>query len=152
MISAALLMLVAAPSDMPSSTPMKPAKSTSKSCREMLMSSSRLGMIKICKTRAEWRRWEACHGSVTRYCTPKKKEDALLSQWRSDRIVCKDIKKTGSRLSVQRVCSTAREWRLAEEEAQKALRDRQMASILNGGSEPGAVAGGGGGGLGSGPQ
>ena len=106
------------------------AKKTSKSCREMLLSSSRLGTVKICKTRAEWRRWDDCHRSVTRYCTPEKKAARLYSEWKHDRQVCKDIKETGSRLSTQRVCSTAREWRLAEEEAQKALRDRQSMSTL----------------------
>ena len=123
MIGTALLLMLSSPTEM--ATAVKPAKSASKSCREMLLSSSRLGKIKVCKTRAEWRRWESCHGSVTRYCTPKKKADQLLSQWNSDRIVCRDIKETGSRLSVQRVCASAREWRLAEEESQKALRDRQ---------------------------
>jgi hypothetical protein len=108
----------------------KSAKKSTKSCREMLMSSSRLGTIKVCKTRAEWRRWDDCHRSVTRYCTPEKKAERLYSEWKHDRQVCKDIKETGSRLSTQRVCSTAREWRLAEEEAQKALRDRQSISTL----------------------
>lgn len=113
----------------------KPAKKNSKSCREMLLSSSRLGAIKVCKTRAEWRKWDSCHSSVTRYCTPQKKADRLYSEWKNDRIVCKDIRETGSRIRLQRVCSTAREWRLAEEEAQKALRDRQSMSTLTGGSE-----------------
>ncbi|HET9354614.1 MAG TPA: hypothetical protein VFO42_00465 [Sphingomicrobium sp.] len=140
MIHAAMLMFLAVPAEMPASTAVMPSKTASKSCREMLLSSSRLGMIKICKTRAEWRRWESCHGSVTRYCTPKKKEAALLSSWKSDRIVCKDIKETGSRLSVQRVCSSAREWRLAEEEAQKVLMDRQTRSMLTGGSEEVSLA------------
>lgn len=138
MIGTALLLMLSSPTEI--DTKVQPAKTASKSCREMLMSSSRLGLIKVCKTRAEWRRWEACHGSVTRYCTPKKKEDALLSQWRSDRMVCKDIKETGSRIRVQRVCSTAREWRLAEEEAQKVLMDRQSRSSLTGGSEELSVA------------
>ena len=111
------------------------AKKSTKSCREMLLSSSRLGAVKVCKTRAEWRRWDDCHRSVTRYCTPEKKNARLYSEWKHDRIVCKDIKETGSRLGQQRVCSTAREWRLAEEEAQKAIRDRQSMSKLNGGSE-----------------
>lgn len=135
MFSAALLMILTTPSEMPAQAVAKPAKTASKSCREMLLSSSRLGAVKICKTRAGWRRWEACHGSVTRYCTPKKKEDQLLSQWRGDRIICKDIKETGSRLSVQRVCSSAREWRLAEEEAQRGANARNMATKLFGGSE-----------------
>lgn len=108
----------------------KNAKKSTKSCREMLLSSSRLGAIKVCKTRAEWRRWDDCHRSVTRYCTPEKKNARLYSEWKHDRIVCKDIKETGSRLSTQRVCSTAREWRLAEEEAQKVLRDRQNTGSL----------------------
>lgn len=125
MFGTALLMMLSVPAEAQSIPLAKPAKIESKSCREMLMSSSRLGLIKVCKTRAQWRRWEACHGSVTRYCTPKKKEAALLSEWKSNRIVCKDIKETGSRLSVQRVCASAREWRLAEEESQKALFDRQ---------------------------
>jgi hypothetical protein len=106
------------------------AKKSTKSCREMLLSSSRLGAVKVCKTRAEWRRWDDCHRSVTRYCTPEKKNARLYSEWKHDRIVCKDIKETGSRLSQQRVCSTAREWRLAEEEAQKVLKDRQNMSTL----------------------
>ena len=124
----------------PAVAPAAKMKTHSKSCREMLLSSSRLGTIKVCKTRAEWRRWETCHGSVTRYCTPKKKEAAFVSAWKSERIVCKDIRETGSRLSVQRVCSSAREWRLAEEEAQKTLRDRQNMSTLTGGSEEVSLA------------
>ena len=115
--------------DAPVTTEAKPKKN-SKSCREMLLSSSRLGAVKICKTRAEWRRWDDCHRSVTRYCTPKKKADQLYSEWKHGRQVCKDIKETGTRLGQQRVCSTAREWRLAEEEAQKAIRDRQNTSTL----------------------
>ena len=142
MIGATLLLLVATPADVPAAsiaqsaaptpvaTDAKPAKNTTKSCREMLMSSSRLGAIKVCKTRAEWRRWDDCHRSVTRYCTPEKKTERLVSEWKSDRMVCKDIKVTGSRLSTQRVCSTAREWRLAEEEAQKTIRDRQNVGTL----------------------
>lgn len=113
----------------------KGAKKTSKSCREMLLSSSRLGTIKVCKTRAEWRRWDDCHRSVTRYCTPEKKNARLYSEWKHDRQVCKDIKVTGTRLGQQRVCSTAREWRLAEEEAQKAIRDLQNTGSLT--NEPG---------------
>ena len=139
MFGTALLMLLAVPTDRTVAAVAPTEKKNSKSCREMLLSSSRLGTIKVCKTRAEWRRWQDCHGSVTRYCTPKKKEAALVSAWKSDRIVCKDIKETGSRLSVQRVCSSAREWRLAEEEAQKAIRDRQSMSMLNGGSEEPAI-------------
>lgn len=135
MFGTALLMLLAVPATEPVAAIAQTEKKNSKSCREMLLSSSRLGTIKVCKTRAEWRRWQDCHGSVTRYCTPKKKEAALVSSWKSDRIVCKDIKETGSRLSVQRVCSSAREWRLAEEEAQKVLMDRQSRSMLTGGSE-----------------
>ncbi|HVH49243.1 MAG TPA: hypothetical protein VM760_05130 [Sphingomicrobium sp.] len=142
MIAATLLFLVATPTDVaaaataqvdpsaPVTTVAKPPKNTTKSCREMLLSSSRLGTIKVCKTRAEWRRWDDCHRSVTRYCTPEKKNERLYSEWKHDRIVCKDIKETGSRLSTQRVCSTAREWRLAEEEAQKAIKDRQNMSTL----------------------
>lgn len=51
------------------------------------------------------------------------------------KMVCKSVKVTGSRLDTNRVCATAREWRLAEEEAQKSVRDRQMSSKLFGGSE-----------------
>lgn len=142
MITATLLFLVAVPADVPSSSAVqvtssdsaalaaKPSRNATKSCREMLLSSSRLGAVKICKTRAEWRRWDDCNRSVTRYCTPEKKNERLYSEWKHDRMVCKDIKETGSRLSTQRVCSTAREWRLAEEEAQKTIRDRQNMSTL----------------------
>lgn len=137
MIGTIVTLFLAAPAQQAVALASKPQ---SRSCREMLLSSSRLGKIKVCKTRAEWRRWESCHGSVTRYCTPKKKAASLLSSWNSERIVCKDIKETGSRLNVQRVCSSAREWRLAEEEAQRTLRERQNMSGLSGGSEEVAFA------------
>jgi len=130
---------VVATESMPATVAAKPAKGTTKSCREMLLSSSRLGAIKVCKTRAEWRRFDDGHRSVTRYCTPEKKTERLVSQWKSDRMVCKDIKETGSRLSTTRVCSTAREWRLAEEEAQKTIRDRQNVGTLTNELGDGAI-------------
>ena len=54
---------------------------------------------------------------------------------KQSKVVCKSVKVTGSRLDTNRVCATAREWRLAEEEAQKGVRDKQMSPKLFGGSE-----------------
>ncbi len=125
MFSASLLMLLAAPTQSPVAAIADPERKVAKSCRDMIMSSSRLGPVRICKTRAQWRRYDDCHRSVTRYCTPKKRLARTENTVQSGKLVCKYVKETGSRLQVNRVCASAREWELAEEETQKALRDRQ---------------------------
>lgn len=106
------------------------AKKSTLSCREMLMSSSRLGTVKVCKTRAEWRRWDDCHRSVTRYCTPKKKEVQVTGMSPNEKLVCKYVAETGTRIGRQRLCATKREWELVALETQEAIRNRQSQSSL----------------------
>lgn len=100
-----------------------------KYCRDMLVSSSRLGAIKVCKTRAAWQRWERCH-SATRYCAPPRQSTVTVASLAGDKLVCKYLKETGSRLGQQKVCATKRQWELSELETQETLRDRQNRSSL----------------------
>ena len=82
-------------------------------CRPIVVGASRSGDIKICRTKAEWRRAEGCTG-VTRYCPRKRggmygKQTAFgLSD--DSRIVCRIVKATGSRLANQQLCLAKREW------------------------------------------
>lgn len=105
-----------------------------KVCRDMLMSSSRLGAVKVCKTRAQWARWEKCH-SATRYCPPPRQQTVTVASLPGDKLVCKYLMETGSRLGQQKVCATKRQWELTELEAQETMRDRQNRSTLTGGTE-----------------
>ncbi len=99
-----------------------------KICREMLISSSRLGAVRVCKTRAAWQRWERCR-SATRYCEPPRQQTLTVVSLPGDKLVCKFLKTTGSRLEQQKVCATQRQWDVAEQETQEAIRDRQNQSI-----------------------
>ena len=111
-------------------------KQPTRFCREMFKSSSRVYSVKVCKTRAEWRRWEACHGSATRYCTPKKKavlagatlgNPTAFPLNEDSRIICRMVKVTGTRLLEQQACLPRREWeRMWKESAaatQKMIQD-----------------------------
>ncbi len=93
-------------------------------CRDMLMSSSRLGAIRVCKTKAAWQRWERCH-SATRYCAPPTRQTVTMASLPGDKLICKFLKVTGSRLEQQKVCATKRQWELTELETQETMRDRQ---------------------------
>lgn len=127
MIGLAVALLLAAPAQSPSAAP----RAESKSCRDMILSSSRLGVTKVCKTRAGWRRYDACHSSVTRYCSPKKRaaesaalkadSRALASVARhpaSLKVVCKTVRQTGTRVGYDhRVCMPKVEWDRMSEDA-----------------------------------
>ena len=129
-------LLVQAATTMPADTnniEAVPAKQA-KTCRDMLMSSSRLGAVKVCKTRAQWQRWELCH-SATRYCPPPKQATVTVASMPGDKLVCKYVKETGSRLMQQKVCATKRQWELTELETQELIRSRQSTSTLTGGLE-----------------
>jgi hypothetical protein len=102
----------------------------SKTCRDMLVSSSRLGVIHVCKTKAAWQRWERCH-SATRYCAPPRQQTVTMIAVPGDKLICKYLKTTGSRLEQQKICATKRQWELTELETQETLRDRQSRSTLN---------------------
>lgn len=116
----------------PAPTAPKPSKMETKSCREMLMSSSRLGVVKVCKTRAEWRRWEACHSSVTRYCNPKKTEVKVVGLAPADKLQCRYIHDTGSRIAQQRMCATKGQWEAAQKAAEQGIVDVQNQPYLVG--------------------
>lgn len=99
--------------------PARPTKGETRYCRDMVNASSRTREIKVCRTRAEWRRWEACHASVTRYCTPKKKTPVSMAMLgretafplnENSRIVCRMVYATGSRLAKEQICLPQREW------------------------------------------
>ena len=114
-------------------------------CREMNNASSRLYAVKVCRTRAEWRRWEACHGSVTRYCTPRKKtpiDTASLGRETAfplnddSRLICRDLKETGTRIIVHEICLPKREWERMWTDTSEAVRKLQGDFSTRAPSEP----------------
>jgi hypothetical protein len=131
MMIALLISMAAANEPIPATTPTA-RKEPTRYCREMINASSRLHSVKVCRTRAEWRRWEACHGSVTRYCTPKKYGPATLASLGrgtafalgdDSRIVCRMVFATGSRIAKEQLCLPKREWeRLWKESAEGTLK------------------------------
>ena len=112
----------------PASTDVTPTPpQETRTCREMLVSSSRLGAIKVCKTRAQWQRWERCH-SATRYCPPPRQQTVTMASLPGDKLICKYLKTTGSRLEQEKICATKRQWELTELETQGTVLDRQNQS------------------------
>jgi hypothetical protein len=97
-------------------------------CQDMLLSSSRLGVTRVCKTRAAWERWRRCH-SATRYCDPPRQQTLTVASMPGETLICKYLKTTGSRLAQQKVCATKRQWELVELETQETVRDRQNQSM-----------------------
>jgi hypothetical protein len=58
----------------------------------------------------------------------------------NEKLICKYLKETGSRIGQQKVCATKRQWELTELETQETIRDRQNHGTLTGGSETMSVA------------
>lgn len=119
MLAFALASLAAVTSDSLPNQPTTLKKEPTRYCRDMVNASSRLHSVKVCRTRAEWRRWEACHGSITRYCTPKKRDAVLAASLgretafplnEDSRMICRIVAETGTRLSTARICLPRREW------------------------------------------
>lgn len=133
MIAMVVASAIAAVSTPAADSSTKPADQPTRYCREMGNASSRLYSIKVCKTRAQWRRWEACHSSVTRYCTPRKRSLAAASLGRqtayplneNSRIVCRLVKQTGTRIVTHELCLPKREWERMWVETSEGLRERQ---------------------------
>lgn len=119
----AFLLQAIAPMPAGTSTIVAPVIKQTTHCRDMFNSSSRLGAMRVCKTRAEWQRWEKCH-SATRYCAPVK--TAMLPN--SDDLICKYLKVTGSRIAQEKICATRRQWDVMEQETQETIRNRQNQS------------------------
>jgi|GEM_PF-3784166 len=126
----AILLQIMTPMPAGTSTVQLPAIKQSRVCRDMMNSSSRLGAFRVCKTRAEWARWDKCH-SATRYCAPVK--TAMLPD--NADLICKYLKKTGSRIAQEKICATRRQWEVMELETQEAVRDRQNQSKRVGNSQ-----------------
>lgn len=119
---------VVQPAPAEASQPAATPRQEQKFCRDMFNSSSRVGSTyKVCKTRAQWARWERCH-SATRYCAPPVKQTVTVASLPGEKLICKYLKETGSRLHQQKVCATKRQWELAELETQETIRDRQNQS------------------------
>ena len=134
MLGTAMLVLLAMPAEAAVTAAATPG-AAEMSCRDMAMSSSRLDRVKVCKSTEEWRRWDLCHTSIPRDCSPKKKTVRVAGLEPSAKLICKTFKETASRLGQRRFCATKREWELSEFEAQDMMRDRQNRSTLTGGSE-----------------
>ena len=100
-----------------------------KICRDMITSSSRLRTIRVCKTRVAWQRWEKCH-SATRYCAPPKQSTVQVASLPNDKLLCKYLKETGSRIGQQKVCGTKSQWEVADRETEKQVRDIQSQSMI----------------------
>lgn len=128
-LTLSLFLLQATAAATPAISPVPSKQVPAKTCRDMLFSSSRLGAIKVCKTRAQWARWERCH-SATRYCPPPRQQTVTVASLPNEKLICKYIKATGSRLEQQKVCATQRQWDVAEKEMQETVRDRQNRSTL----------------------
>lgn len=117
----------------PAAGPENSAITETRYCREMGNASSRLYAVKLCKTRDGWRRWEACHSSVTRYCTPQDKALSTASVGgktpfalsEDSRIICRPLRETGTRIVIHDVCLPKREWERMWVESSEGLRERQ---------------------------
>ena len=122
-ILSAFLLQIIVPMPAGTSTVVAPVVKQTTYCREMFNSSSRLGAMKVCKTRAEWQRWEKCN-SATRYCAPVK--TAMLPD--NADLICKYLKITGSRIAQEKICASRRQWDVMEQETQETIRNRQNQS------------------------
>ena len=96
-------------------------------CREMGSAASRSQAIIICRTRAQWQRWELCVGA-TSYCNPKQRKaemgrESAFAMNEDSRIVCRRLSITGSRLAAQKACLPQREWeRMWKDSAEAMLK------------------------------
>lgn len=126
LISLALLQASATPASEPAAAP---AKKESRICRDMMTSSSRVRPVKVCKTRAQWQRWQRCH-SATRYCAPPSQPTVTVVSLPGDKVICKYVRTTGSRIEQEKVCGTKAQWEVADRETQEHVRDVQNQSML----------------------
>jgi hypothetical protein len=83
-------------------------------CRKIVLGTSRSSDVTICKTKAAWAASDACKGP-TRYCSPEQKaamraKFTAFALTEDSRVICREVKGTGSRLSSAKVCLPNREW------------------------------------------
>ena len=102
-------------------------------CRELGSASSRSEAIKICRTRAQWLKWDGCH-SATRYCTPKERlaitsglpgRETAFPMNEDSRVICRKLSVTGSRLKAVRTCLPQREWQRMYDNTQTEMKELQ---------------------------
>jgi len=98
-------------------------------CRKMVLGASRSGDVTICKTKAGWAASDACKGA-TRYCSPEqisemKAKYTAFALTEDSRIICREVKGTGSRLSASKMCLPNREWQRMWEQGSETTRDIQ---------------------------
>lgn len=92
------------------------AKEPTRYCRAAVSSKQRHGYL-ICRTRADWARWEECN-RATRYCAPRSlpagvtigKSNTAFPLNDSSKILCRPVRVTGTRLVTQEICLPKREW------------------------------------------
>ena len=82
-------------------------------CRPQMIGISRSNDVYICRSKAQWAKWDSCAGP-TRYCSPAEKASiggyTAFPLNEDSRIICRALKVTGSRMSAQRTCLPQREW------------------------------------------
>ena len=102
-------------------------------CRELGSASSRSEAIRICRTRAQWLKWDGCHGA-TRYCPPKKRvaltsglpgRETAFPLNEDSRIICRKLSVTGSRLKAISTCLPQREWQRMYDNTQTEIKELQ---------------------------
>ena len=100
-------------------------------CREIGSAASRNQAIVVCRTQAQWLRWESCR-NVTRYCAPTKRvasaaagPDSAFPLNEDSRIICRRLKVTGTRLTSQRTCLPQREWQRMWDESRATMSTLQ---------------------------
>ena len=98
-------------------------------CRNMVVGVSRSSDVAVCRTKAAWADWESCQG-VTRYCSPAQKaamraKHTAFALNEDSRVVCRNVRGTGSRLSSSKLCMPQREWQRMWDNGTEATRDIQ---------------------------
>ena len=100
-------------------------------CREIGSAASRNQAIVVCRTRAQWQRWESCR-NVTRYCAPTKRvalaaagPETAFPLNEDSRIICRRLAVTGTRLTSQNTCLPQREWQRMWDESRSTMSTLQ---------------------------
>ncbi len=97
-------------------------------CRPMMIGISRSNDVYICRSKANWKKWDSCSGA-TRYCSPAEKASiggyTAFPLNEDSRIICRMLKATGSRVSTQRTCLAQREWQRMWDNSGEMMKELQ---------------------------
>lgn len=128
MLALAMAALSVAASGAPPAQPGSLKNQPVRICRALVSGYSRSGDISICRTKAEWARWQNCH-RPTVYCEPPQRAslgpNTPFPLNEDSRVVCRILKVTGSRLSSQRTCLPQREWQRLWDESRSTMGSLQ---------------------------